>query len=60
MYDPEQPNDAAQTLHLCTKIRRYRKELINKINDIKNTLEIMDDVEQQAMATLEAQLRVPE
>jgi len=55
MYDPERPNDPAQLLCLCTKIREYRKKLINKINDINDTFNLMDEVERQALEALSEQ-----
>lgn len=54
MYDPEQPDDPQQLLFLCQKIREHRKSLINKINDIYNTLNIIDEVEQIAFDALQA------
>ncbi len=58
MYDPRQPGDPAQILYLCAKIREYREILLNKINDINDTLKLMDDVEQQALETLSAQWEI--
>ncbi len=55
MYDPDQPDDPQQLLHLCTKIREHRSLLINKINDIHDTLKIMDEVEQKAIESLQEQ-----
>ena len=55
MYDPEQPDDPQQLLYLCTKIREHRKLLINKINDIYNTLNTMDEVERKALENLRVQ-----
>ena len=55
MYDPDQPDDPQQLLHLCTKIREHRSLLINKINDIHDTLKIMDEVEQKAIESLQDQ-----
>ena len=55
MYDPEQPNDPSQLLYLCTKIREYRKKLINKINDINDTFNLMDEIERQALEALSEQ-----
>ena len=55
MYDPEQPDDPQQLLHLCAKIREHRSLLINKINDIHDTLKIMDEVELKALENLQEQ-----
>ncbi len=55
MYDPEQPHDPAQIIYLCRKIRDHRKELLNKIKDINDTLYLMDEVEHDAMEALGAQ-----
>ena len=55
MYDPEQPDDPQQLLYLCSKIREHRKLLINKINDIYNTLNTMDEVERKALENLRNQ-----
>ena len=52
MYDPSQPSDPSQILYLCTKIRDYREKLTNKINDISDTLKLMDEVEREALDTL--------
>lgn len=55
MYDPDQPHDPAQIIYLCQKIRDHRKELLNKIKDINDTLYLMDEVENDAMKALGAQ-----
>lgn len=55
MYDPDQPDDPQQLLYLCSKIREHRKLLLNKINDIYDTLNIMDEVERKALASLQLQ-----
>lgn len=55
MYDPEQPHDPAQIIYLCQKIRDHRRELLNKIKDINDTLYLMDEVENEAMKALGAQ-----
>lgn len=54
MYDPAAPDDVAQVVFLCSKIRKYRNALINKTNDINETLLLMDEVEAQALASLTA------
>ena len=54
MYDPESPEDPAQLLALCQKIQFYRSKLINKFNDITDTLNFMDEVEGQALENLSA------
>tara|TARA_R110002095_G_C4183692_1_gene233233 strand:- start:527 stop:916 length:390 start_codon:yes stop_codon:yes gene_type:complete len=55
MYDPDQPHDPAQIIYLCQKIRDHRRELLNKIKDINDTLYLMDEVENDAMKALGAQ-----
>ena len=55
MYDPEQPHDPAQIIYLCQKIRDHRRELLNKIKDINDTLYLMNEVENEAMKALGAQ-----
>lgn len=57
MYDPGQPHDPAQIIYLCQKIRDHRKELLNKIKDINDTLYLMDEVENEAMTALGTQHR---
>ncbi len=57
MYDPDQPGDATQLLYLCTKIRKHRKKLINKINDIKEIFNLMDDIERRVFTALAEQFR---
>jgi len=52
MYDPGQPDDPRQTVFLLEKIREHRRELINKINDINETLKAMDEIEARTMAAL--------
>jgi len=52
MYDPTQPDDARQTMVLLEKIREYRRELINKIKDINETLKAMDEIEERTMEAL--------
>jgi DNA-binding transcriptional MerR regulator len=52
MYDPAQPDDARQTMLLLEKIREHRRELINKINDINETLKAMDEIEGRTMEAL--------
>ncbi len=53
MHDPSAPNDQAQILLLCSKIEKYRSVLINKINDISDTLKLMNEVERDALSTLD-------
>jgi len=55
MYDPGQPHDPGQIIYLCQKIQDHRKELLNKIKDINDTLYLMDEVESDAMKALGAQ-----
>ncbi len=52
MHDPTQPDDPRQLFFLLKKLHTKRKELINKFNDIKETLNAMDLVEERALATL--------
>jgi DNA-binding transcriptional MerR regulator len=52
MYDPSQPDDPRQTVFLLEKIREHRRELLNKINDINETLKAMDEIEARTMAAL--------
>ncbi len=52
MYDPSQPDDPRQTVFLLEKIREHRRELMNKINDINETLKAMHEIEARTMATL--------
>ncbi len=52
MYDPTQPDDARQTMLLLEKIREHRRELINKINDINETLKAMDEIEGRTMEAM--------
>lgn len=52
MYDPAQPDDPRQTVFLLEKLREHRRELINKINDINETLKAMDEIEARTMAEL--------
>lgn len=51
MYDPSQPNDPRQTVFLLEKLREHRRELINRINDINETLKAIDEIETRTMAT---------
>ena len=53
LYNPLTPNDQSQILLLCSKIEKYRSLLISKINDISDTLMLMNDVEKNALETLE-------
>jgi len=52
MYDPAQPDDPRQTVFLLEKLREHRRELINRINDINETLKAMDEIEARTMASL--------
>lgn len=52
MYDPTQPDDPRQTVFLLEKLREHRRELINRINDINETLKAMDEIEARTMASL--------
>ncbi|MSR14422.1 MAG: MerR family DNA-binding transcriptional regulator [Gammaproteobacteria bacterium] len=52
MQDPTQPDDPRQLFFLLQKLHTKRKELINKFNDINETLNAMDVVEERALAAL--------
>ncbi|MGE3772009.1 MAG: MerR family DNA-binding transcriptional regulator [Gammaproteobacteria bacterium] len=52
MYNPTQPDDPRQTVLLLEKLREHRRELINRINDINETLKAMDEIEARTMAAL--------
>ena len=39
-------------MFLLEKLREHRRELINKINDINETLKAMDEIEARTMANL--------
>lgn len=52
MYDPTQPDDPRQTVFLLEKLREHRRELINRITDINETLKAMDEIEARTMASL--------
>lgn len=52
MYDPSQPEDPRQLYFLLRKLHAKRKDLINKFNDIRETLNAMDLIEERALATL--------
>jgi DNA-binding transcriptional MerR regulator len=52
MYDPDQPDDPRQTMFLLEKLREHRRLLINKINDINDTLKAMDEIETRTMENL--------
>lgn len=52
MYDPRRPGDSRQLLRLCQKIREHRALLIEKIKDIEETLNTMDEVEQRCLGQL--------
>jgi DNA-binding transcriptional MerR regulator len=52
MYDPAQPDDPRQVLYLLQKLHEKRKVLIRKFNDLKETLDAIDMVEERALASL--------
>jgi len=52
LYDPSQPDDPRQLYFLLRKLHQKRKELINKFNDIRETLNAMDIIEERALANL--------
>lgn len=52
MYDPAQPDDPRQLVFLLRKLHQKRHELINKFNDLKETLKAMDMVEGRALEAL--------
>jgi DNA-binding transcriptional MerR regulator len=52
MYDPAGPDDPAQLMRLWQKVHEHRKILVSKINDIKDILIVIDQVEQRVLQTL--------
>ncbi len=52
LYDPAQPEDPRQLYSVLRKLHEKRKDLINKFNDIRETLNAMDIIEERALATL--------
>lgn len=54
MYDSSPTGENLQLLHLCQKIREHRVQLISKMKDIEETLDAMDDVEEQCLSQLMA------
>ena len=52
MYNPRQSDDARQLLFLLQKINTKRRELINKFNDLSETLNAMDLIEERVLAAL--------
>lgn len=52
LYDPAQPEDPRQLYFLLRKLHQKRKELLNKFNDIKETLNAIDLIEERALASL--------
>ena len=52
IYEPKQVDDPRQLIFLLKKLHEKRKDLINKFNDIKETLNAMDAVEERALAAL--------
>ncbi len=52
LYDPSQPEDPRQLYFLLRKLHQKRKDLINKFNDIRETLNAMDIIEERALGTL--------
>ena len=56
MYDPDQPDDPQQLLFLCQKIREHRTVLLNKINDIYETLNVMDNIEMKSHESMKLRL----
>lgn len=59
MYDPRQPDDPRQLVFLLRKLHQKRHELINKFNDLKETLKAMDMVEGRALEALARRPRPP-
>ncbi|MGH8597973.1 MAG: MerR family transcriptional regulator [Gammaproteobacteria bacterium] len=52
MYDPGKPDDPRQLWFLLQKLHRKRKELINKFNDIEETLNAMNRIEERLLIVL--------
>ncbi len=52
LYDPTQPEDPRQTVFLLEKLRERRRDLINKISDIQETLKAIDEIENKTIAQL--------
>ncbi|MBI2800965.1 MAG: MerR family DNA-binding transcriptional regulator [Gammaproteobacteria bacterium] len=52
IYEPKQADDPRQLIFLLKKLHEKRKDLINKFNDIKETLNAMDAVEERALSAL--------
>ena len=52
LHDPSQPEDPRQLYFLLQKLHQKRKVLINKFNDIRETLNAMDLIEERALAAL--------
>lgn len=52
IYDQDLPDNPRQTMLLLEKLREFRHALINKINDINETVNAIDDIENRAMTAL--------
>ncbi|MFQ5635606.1 MAG: MerR family DNA-binding transcriptional regulator [Gammaproteobacteria bacterium] len=51
LYDPSQPDEPRQLLHLLARIRDHRAALLQKLADVQATLKAMDEVELQCLAS---------
>ena len=52
LHDTSQPEDPRQLYFLLQKLHQKRKVLINKFNDIRETLNAIDLIEERALAAL--------
>lgn len=52
MYDSSQVGSETQLTALLSKISQHRNELLRKLADIQATLEAMEEVESQCLASL--------
>ena len=52
MYNPSQPSDSRQLIRLCQKIREHRADLLEKMKAIEETLEAMDEIEDNCLQQL--------
>ena len=52
MYNPIEQDDGRQLLHLCSRIRARRGQLLEKLRDIEATLGAMDEVEDRCLSRL--------
>ncbi len=52
LYDLPNISDEAQLIRLLQKIREHRAKLLQKMQDIENTLAAMDEVERECLESL--------